>query len=76
MLLKYLRGLFSNLCNLIVLVSPCNHEYFIWLARVMAGEEALGDLLACLKIAREGSRALTSLKQREVRNERSGILPQ
>lgn len=48
--IEIFKGLFSNLCNLIVLVSPCN-EYFIWLPRVMAGEEALGDLWACPKIA-------------------------
>lgn len=38
------------MCNLIVLVSPCSHEYFICLPQVTAGEEDLGDL-AHLKIA-------------------------
>lgn len=50
MLLKYSRRLFSNVCNLIVLVSPCSHEYFIWLPQVTAREEDLGDLVH-LKIA-------------------------
>lgn len=39
------------MCNLIVLVSSCSHEYFIWLPQVTVGEEDLGDLLAHLKIA-------------------------
>lgn len=38
------------MCNLIVLVSPCSHEYFIWLPQVTAREEDLGDLVH-LKIA-------------------------
>lgn len=54
MLLKYSRRLFSNVCNLIVLVSSCSHEYFIWHPQVIAGEEDLGDLLAHLKIAGRG----------------------
>lgn len=50
MLLKYSGRLFSNVCNLIGLVSSFSHEYFIWLPQVIAGEKDLRDHLVHAKI--------------------------
>jgi len=61
-LLKYSRRLFSNICNLIVLVSSCSQENFIWLPQVIAGEEDLGDLLAHLKIPGRRGQGLYQLE--------------
>lgn len=51
---EILTGLFSNVCCLIVLVSPCSHKSFIRHPWVSFGEEELGYLYLTFNMEGEG----------------------